>query len=78
MSLLVKFHILKGDNVKWTPGTDHAGIATQLLVEKSLINKGKDPKSLSTDNLIDEIWKWKNENGDQIITQLKSLGLSCR
>ena len=75
--VLVKFHILKGDNVKWTPGTDHAGIATQLLVEKSLINKGKDPKSLSTDNLIDEIWKWKNENGDQIITQLKSLGLSC-
>ena len=75
--ILVKYYYLKGFNVHWTPGTDHAGIATQLLVEKSLSRKGINLKKLPNDELIKEIWKWKNTNGDQIINQLKTLGLSC-
>ena len=75
--VLVKYYYLKGFNVQWTPGTDHAGIATQLLVEKSLSKKGLNLKELSNDELIEEIWKWKEINGDQIINQLRTLGLSC-
>ena len=75
--VLVKYYYLKGFNVQWTPGTDHAGIATQLLVEKSLSKKGINLKELSNDELIKEIWKWKEINGDQIINQLRTLGLSC-
>ena len=75
--VLVKYYYLKGFNIQWTPGTDHAGIATQLLVEKSLSKKGINLKELSNDELIKEIWKWKEINGDQIINQLRTLGLSC-
>ena len=75
--ILIKFNTLKGSKTLWSLGTDHAGIATQLLVEKSLILKGVDPKEIKRDELLSHIWKWKEENGGNIINQLKTLGLSC-
>lgn len=75
--ILIKFNSLKGSKTLWRLGTDHAGIATQLLVEKSLISKGVDPKEIKRDELLSHIWKWKEENGGNIINQLKTLGLSC-
>ena len=75
--ILIKFNSLKGSKTLWSLGTDHAGIATQLLVEKSLISKGVDPKEIKRDELLSHIWKWKEENGGNIINQLKTLGLSC-
>ena len=75
--VLIKYNSLIGLNVRWTPGTDHAGIATQLLVEKALNNEGVDSSKLSNDQLIDKIWDWKQKNGNKILEQLKKLGLSC-
>ena len=75
--IFIKFYSLKGFETSWSLGTDHAGIATQLLVEKSLAKKGIDPKQLSRDELLDYIWKWKDENGEDILRQLKILGLNC-
>lgn len=75
--VLIKYNSLIGLNVRWTPGTDHAGIATQLLVEKALNNEGVDSSKLSNDQLIEKIWDWKQKNGNKILEQLKKLGLSC-
>ena len=75
--VLIKYHYLNGTRVRWTPGTDHAGIATQMLVEKSLAAEGIDSKNIDKSELIAKIWKWKDENGNKIIHQLKKLGLSC-
>ena len=75
--VLIKYNSLIGLNVRWTPGTDRAGIATQLLVEKALNNEGVDSSKLSNDQLIEKIWDWKQKNGNKILEQLKKLGLSC-
>ena len=75
--ILMKFYSLNGAETSWSLGTDHAGIATQLLVEKSLIKKGVNPKEISREDLLQHIWKWKAENGEDILNQLKILGLSC-
>ncbi len=61
----------------WQPGTDHAGIATQALVEKKLENDGIKKNELGRDNFIEKVWEWKNQYGDIIINQLKKLGCSC-
>ena len=61
----------------WQPGTDHAGIATQALVEKKLQKENIDKKSIGRDAFIKEVWDWKKEYGDIIINQLKKLGCSC-
>ena len=61
----------------WQPGTDHAGIATQAVVEKKLLKKELDKKNLGREKFIKEVWKWKKESGDKIINQLKKLGCSC-
>ena len=75
--ILVKYNVLNEIDTLWTTGTDHAGIATQLLVERSLNSKKIDTKSLSREELLSHMWEWKNENGNEILGQLKRLGLSC-
>jgi valyl-tRNA synthetase len=75
--LLVRYYRMNGLETLWQPGTDHAGIATQALVEKKLLEKGIKKDSLGRDKFIDEVWKWKKESGDIIINQLKKLGCSC-
>ena len=59
------------------PGTDHAGIATQLVVENRLSNSGINPKTLSREEFIDEVWKWKELSGNTIISQTKRIGSSA-
>ena len=75
--LLVRFHRMNGYETLWQPGTDHAGIATQAVVEKELSVKGITKNQLGRNKFIEEVWKWKNESGDQILNQLKKLGCSC-
>ena len=75
--LLVRFYRMNGYETLWQPGTDHAGIATQAVVEKKLIEKGIKKNKLGREKFIDEVWKWKRESGDQILNQLKKLGCSC-
>jgi valyl-tRNA synthetase len=75
--LLVRFYRMNGYETLWQPGTDHAGIATQALVEKKLLEKGIKKTILGRDKFIKEVWKWKKESGDTILNQLKKLGCSC-
>ena len=75
--LLVRFYRMNGYETLWQPGTDHAGIATQAVVEKKLLEKGIKKNQLGREKFIEEVWKWKNEYGDQILNQLKKLGCSC-
>lgn len=68
---------MKGKVVLWNPGCDHAGIATQVVVEKKLWREQKLSRhDLGRENFVNEIWKWKNEKGDRIYSQLKKLGSS--
>ncbi len=75
--LLVRHNRNKGLETLWQPGTDHAGIATQLVVEKQLLEKGISIKELGREKFIEEVWKWKNKSGGIITNQLKKLGSSC-
>ncbi len=75
--ILCRYRRLQGDNVLWMPGTDHAGIATQHVVEKKLAAEGKDRHQLGRDKFVEEVWKWRQEYGGAIINQLKRLGASC-
>ncbi len=75
--VLVRFYRMKGFETLWQPGTDHAGIATQAIVEKKLEKEGIDKDKLGRDEFINNIWKWKEESGGIIIEQLKKLGCSC-
>ena len=75
--LLIRFYRMHGFETLWQPGTDHAGIATQAVVEKKLLDKGVKKNQLGREKFINEVWKWKKESGDQIINQLKKLGCSC-
>ncbi|MBI4620679.1 MAG: valine--tRNA ligase [Desulfobacterales bacterium] len=75
--ILARFKRMDGFNVLWMPGTDHAGIATQNVVERELAQKGKSRHSLGREKFIEHIWKWREEFGGIIINQLKKLGASC-
>ena len=76
--IIVRFQRMKGKNVLWQPGTDHAGIATQMLVERKLLNEdNKTRYDLGRERFIEEVWKWKNESGNKITQQLRRLGASC-
>ena len=75
--LLVRYYRMNGYETLWQPGTDHAGIATQAVVEKKLSEKGINKNIIGRDNFVKEVWKWKEESGDQILNQLKKLGCSC-
>lgn len=75
--ILVRWHRMSGNNVLWVPGMDHAGIATQNVVERQLTNEKKDRHQIGRDVFIEHVWKWKAEYGGKIIHQLKRLGASC-
>ncbi len=75
--ILVRFYRMRGRDVLWQPGTDHAGIATEMVVEREL-KKAKIKKAdLSREEFIEHVWKWKDSSGNKIINQLKRLGCSC-
>ena len=74
--ILCRWKRMSGCNVLWMPGTDHAGIATQNVVERQLGAEGKNRHDLGREAFIDRVWKWKAESGGQIIGQLKRLGCS--
>ncbi|MFH0962480.1 MAG: valine--tRNA ligase [Planctomycetota bacterium] len=75
--ILIRWRRMEGRNALWLPGTDHAGIATQNVVEKELAARGEDRHTLGRERLVEEIWKWKQLYGDRILEQLKRLGCSC-
>ncbi len=75
--ILCRYRRLKGDNVLWMPGTDHAGIATQNVVERKLAAEGRDRHQLGREKFIEAVWQWRAESGSAIINQLKRLGASC-
>jgi valyl-tRNA synthetase len=75
--VLVRFNRMKGLETLWQPGTDHAGIATQAIVEKNLMKEGLNKNILGREKFIERVWKWKEESGEIIIDQLKKLGCSC-
>jgi len=75
--ILCRYRKLKGDNVLWMPGTDHAGIATQNVVEKQLAAEGMDRHRLGREKFIEKVWQWRRQYGSAIINQLKRLGAMC-
>ena len=76
--ILVRWHRMRGFDTLWQPGTDHAGIATQMVVERQLAQKGQPKRvELGREKFLEKVWDWKAESGGQIINQLKRLGASC-
>ncbi len=75
--ILIRWKRMDGHNALWVPGTDHAGIATQYVVERQLAAEGKTKEDLGREAFVARIWKWKEESGGTIIRQLQRLGASC-
>lgn len=75
--ILCRYKRMKGFNVLWQPGTDHAGIATQNVVERDLVEKGTNRHEVGREKFIDLVWEWREKYGGVIINQLKRLGSSC-
>ncbi len=75
--ILARWRRMSGDDVLWLPGTDHAGIATQNVVERQLMAEGTDRKSIGREAFVEQVWKWKEKSGGMIVKQLKQLGASC-
>jgi len=75
--ILIRYKRMDGYNALWMPGTDHAGIATQYVVERQLEKEGKTKEDLGREAFIARVWQWKEESGGTIIRQLKRLGASC-
>ncbi|MCE5181083.1 MAG: valine--tRNA ligase [Betaproteobacteria bacterium] len=77
MDTLVRYHRMKGENTLWQPGTDHAGIATQIVVERQLDQKGVSRHDLGREKFLERVWEWKEESGSTITRQMRRLGASC-
>ena len=75
--ILIRYKRMQGFNALWVPGTDHAGIATQNVVEKQLAKEGKRRQDLGREAFLQRVWQWKEQYGNTIIRQLKRLGSSC-
>jgi len=75
--IMVRFERMRGKNVLWQPGMDHAGIATQMVVERQLMERQIHRRDLSRDDFVARVWEWKAESGGMIVNQLKRLGASC-
>ena len=76
--ILIRFERMRGRDVLWQPGTDHAGIATQMVVERQLLeNQEPDRRSMGREAFVERVWAWKEESGGTIINQLRRLGASC-
>ena len=76
MDVLIRYNRMQGRNTLWQPGTDHAGIATQMVVEKQLMMNGKNRHDLGREDFVKKIWEWKEESGGNITRQLRRLGAS--
>ena len=77
MDLLVRYHRMRGDNTLWQVGTDHAGIATQIVVEQQLAAKGQKRHDLGRAKFVERVWEWKHESGSTITQQMRRLGASA-
>ncbi|MCH8111469.1 MAG: valine--tRNA ligase [Proteobacteria bacterium] len=75
--VLIRYERMRGRDALWQPGTDHAGIATQMVVERQLDAEGKSRHDLGREKFIERVWDWKAESGGTILNQLKRLGASC-
>jgi len=75
--ILIRYHRMKGEESLWMPGTDHAGIATQNVVEKAIAKEGLTRQDLGREKFIEKVWQWKEQYGSTIVHQLKKLGASC-
>jgi valyl-tRNA synthetase len=76
MDIIVRWHRMRGFRTLWLPGTDHAGIATQMMVERQLAKEGKKRTDLGREKFIERVWDWKKEYGGAILEQMKRLGAS--
>ncbi len=76
MDIIVRWHRMRGFITLWLPGTDHAGIATQMMVERQLAKEGKKRRDLGREKFIERVWEWKREYGGAILDQMKRLGAS--
>ena len=76
MDALIRYHRMLGYNTLWQAGTDHAGIATQMVVERQLLAEGKTRHELGREAFIEHVWEWKNTSGNQIAKQLRRIGAS--
>ncbi len=77
MDVLTRWHRMKGENVLWQPGTDHAGIATQMVVERQLEQEGTSRHALGREKFVERVWDWKEQSGSTITRQMRRLGASC-
>jgi len=77
MDILTRYHRMKGRPALWQPGTDHAGIATQIVVERQLEGEGRTRHDLGRHAFIERVWQWKGESGGTIVQQLRRMGASC-
>lgn len=75
--VFIRWHRMKGYEACWVPGTDHAGIATQHVVEKALMKEGKQRRDIGRENFVARVWEWKQQYGSTINKQLRKLGVSC-
>ncbi|NCC96167.1 MAG: valine--tRNA ligase, partial [Synergistales bacterium] len=75
--VVCRYKRMRGYNVLWLPGTDHAGIATQNVVERELAKTGLSRHQMSREDFVKRVWEWKEEYGNRIISQQKKLGNSC-
>jgi valyl-tRNA synthetase len=76
MDALIRYHRMTGRNTLWQPGMDHAGIATQMVVERQLNSQGTSRRDLGREEFVRRVWKWKGESGGQICNQLRRMGAS--
>jgi valyl-tRNA synthetase len=76
MDIIVRWHRMRGFITLWLPGTDHAGIATQMMVEKQLEREGKKRREMGREKFVERVWEWKREYGGAILDQMKRLGVS--
>ena len=77
MDALIRYHRMQGDNTLWQPGTDHAGIATQIVVERQLDAQNITRYDLGREKFVERVWEWKEESGSTITRQMRRLGASC-
>jgi valyl-tRNA synthetase len=76
MDILIRWHRMRGDTALWVPGTDHAGIATQMMVERQLTSEGSSRQQLGREAFVERVWQWRQEYGGAILGQMKRLGAS--
>ncbi|WP_010638614.1 valine--tRNA ligase [Acidithiobacillus thiooxidans] len=77
MDILVRVHRMRGEETLWQPGTDHAGIATQMLVERQIVQEGGDRHQMGRSAFLEKVWEWRHASGGHITRQMRRLGASC-